>query len=174
MNTMIRKHTLRMFALVLSVMLVLAVVGTMCFTAEAATSTTTENGVIGTAFPSSFSAEPSGDYYIQTKAQLKYFLNASKSYTFANATVHLAADIDWGGSAGGNWTGIGKDATYSFCGTFDGHGYTISNLYSTTTGLFLIIGNSTYPATVKNFTLDNAVISGVEGKARYCDSVCES
>ena len=122
---------------------------------------------VGAAFPSSFSGTPSGEYYITTKQHLKNFQAASKNYDLSGVTINLEADIDWGGSAGGNWGGIGSgsDSNYAFCGTFNGNGHTISNLYSTSTGFFLSVGKSESPATIKDFTLKNATISGAEGKA---------
>ena len=128
--------------------------------------TAKESGAFGTAFPDSMTSAPTAsEYYIENLTQLKSFQTASKSYDFAGITIHLAADLDWGGSAGGNWGGIGKSADISFCGTFEGHDHTISNLYSTSTGLFLIMGTTDHPATVKNLTISNAQISGAEGKA---------
>ena len=128
--------------------------------------TAKESGAFGTKFPDSMTSAPTAtEYYIENLTQLKSFQTASKSYDFAGVTIHLAADLDWGGSAGGDWGGIGKSADISFCGTFDGHDHTISNLYSTSTGLFLIMGTSASPATVKNLTISNAQISGAEGKA---------
>ena len=172
MKARIFKNTGRVLTLVLSLTLILGALSVLGLGAQAATSTTPEDGRIGTAFPRSFAAEPSGDYYIETKAQLKYFQDASRKYTFANATIHLAADIDWGGSEGGSWSGIGRSAAVSFCGTFDGHGYTISNLYSKTSGLFYMIGSASAPATVKNFTLQSADISGGEGRAVVVSRFC--
>lgn len=129
--------------------------------------TTVTATYVGGSFPSSFTEAPYGEYTIKTKEDLKNFQTATKKYDFAGVTINLEADIDWGGSAGGNWGGIGSgsDMTYAFCGTFNGNGHTISNLYSTATGLFLTVGKSNSPATIKNLTLKNAIISGTEGKA---------
>lgn len=131
-----------------------------------ADTTVTATYVAGS-FPASFTETPSGEYTIKTKEDLKNFQAATKKYDFSGVTVNLEADIDWGGSSGGNWSGIGSgsDSNYTFCGTFNGNDHTISNLYSTSTGLFLSVGKSNSPATIKNLTLKNATISGAEGKA---------
>ncbi len=47
----------------------------------------------------------------------------SGTYAFAGATITLTADLDLSGH---NWTSIGQDPPFS--GTFDGDGYTISNM----------------------------------------------
>lgn len=62
------------------------------------------------------------------------------SYDFTGATVYLTADLDMGGSEGANYMPIGGQylmsandyetkISSSFCGTFDGNGYTVSNIY---------------------------------------------
>ena len=106
------------------------------------------------------------DFYIDSVEELIAFRELSKEHTFEGKTIHLLKDIDWGGS--NNWgLGIGSD-TVPFGGTFDGHGHTISNLYGTSHGLFLYLGyKDTVIAqpTIKNFTLDNAQITGTNGSA---------
>ena len=92
---------------------------------------------------------------------------------FKGCTLTLTTDIDL---AGHEWTPIGiglnKTSIYDidrnyFCGTFDGQGYTISNLKirgtHTFAGLFGIIGNSKWPTPdngglVKNLHIENADI----------------
>ena len=105
------------------------------------------------------------DYYIQTKEDLKTFQTLSQKYTFEGKIIHMAASIDWNEDGKGteNWEGIGS-ATFPFCGTFDGHGETISNLYSTKAGLFNYIGNEGIDsaATIKNLTVANANISSAD------------
>ena len=155
------KKTLKGFiAVLLSLVMILETWGGISFVSKAATSTTTENGVIGNVFPSVPSGEtwstywPSYDfsadeYYIQTVAQFVNFARASRSHTFAGKTIHLAANINYGTSSYGksSFAGIGS-VNYPFCGTFNGHGYKISGLYSKSTGMFLHIGSTEYPATV--------------------------
>ena len=109
------------------------------------------------------------DFHISTPEELNTFRELSKKYTFEGKTIHLMANIDMSGIAAANWNGIGN-STYPFGGTFDGHGYTISNLKSTNTGLFLMLGYNEANGviaqpTVKNFTLENAQISGSNGIA---------
>lgn len=109
------------------------------------------------------------DFHISTPEELNTFRELSKKYTFEGKTIHLMANIDMSGIAAANWNGIGN-STYPFGGTFDGHGYKISNLKSTNTGLFLMLGYNEANGviaqpTVKNFTLENAQISGSNGIA---------
>ena len=108
------------------------------------------------------------DFYIETKEELIKFRDLSKTYTFEGKTIHLMADIDWGGSD--DWgLGIGSSSV-PFGGTFDGHGHIISNLYGTSHGLFLYMGyveanGVIAQPTIKNFTLDKANITGTKGTA---------
>lgn len=83
--------------------------------------------------------------------------------SYANETIVLANDIDLENE---EWTPIGN-ASAKFSGTFDGNGKTISNLKITRglenigannrIGLF---GVSTSSAVLKNFTVNNADVSG--------------
>ena len=124
------------------------------------------SGNIGTAFPVPMNSAPTAaEYSIKTKEQLESFQAASMEYDFTGITIHMLSDIDWGGEEGGDWLGIGLDESLPFTGTFDGHGYAIRNLYSTTTGLFYIAGSTENPVTIKNFTLENANISGESNTA---------
>lgn len=75
-------------------------------------------------------------YHITTAEQLAglaQLVNAEPGTTnFAGKTFYLENDLDL---AGHEWISIGTvlggtDATYGFCGTFDGQGHVISNLYS--------------------------------------------
>lgn len=76
------------------------------------------------------------EYHITTAEQLAglaQLVNADKGQTnFKGKTFYLENDLDL---AGHEWISIGTgsggtDATYGFCGTFDGQGHVISNLYS--------------------------------------------
>lgn len=102
-------------------------------------------------------------YEIQNKAGFEEFRDAVNAGTnYQGKTIVLGCDIDLNNE---EWTPIGKSGA-SFNGTFDGNGKTISNLkVSGTTenasannyhGLF----GMTNQATVKNFTLNNADVSG--------------
>ncbi len=108
---------------------------------------------------------------------------AGEGDNLEGVTITLAGNIDLGGN---QWTPIGYnpndvagDENY-FAGTFDGAGYTISNLYIDVkdqggVGLFGAVHN----ATIKNLTLNNVYVkavesednpantSGAEGKANY-------
>ena len=83
--------------------------------------------------------------------------------TFEGATVRLAADIDL---TDVEWTPIGTDNNNKFKGTFDGQGYTISNLtiesseeVRTPVGLFGFLNG-----TVKNLNLENVTIDVVSNQ----------
>ena len=121
-----------------------------------------ESASLGTPFPDSFDPSNVADSYtISTLDQLLSFAEASHSFNFSGVTIHLTADI---GYTGASFPGIGT-ADYPFCGTFHGNGHTIWDLYSTSSGLFLAIGSTDSPATIRDLTLDNAQISGGEGRA---------
>ena len=167
MKTQVWKYAKKFFAVLLSVTMVLEAWGGLSFVSDAATSTTPEDGVIGEAFPTDYANydfTQSDVYYITLPKQLVALAKVSKSDNFAGKTIHLAANIDIASStyAETSYVGIGS-ADVPFCGTFDGHGYTISGLYSTESGLFLAAGSTEDPVTIKNFTLDSANISGTSG-----------
>ena len=81
--------------------------------------------------------------------------------TFAGKTVKLSSDIDLNNLP---WTPIGvigassTDFTYSFKGTFDGQGHTISNLNVANEGWAGVFGIA-HKATIKNLKVDGATIS---------------
>ena len=98
------------------------------------------------------SGTSSSPYIIKTLAQLQFFANqVNNGTTYSGQYIRLGANISLPSS---NWTPIGTSSRY-FRGTFDGNGYTISNLYiyySSSTnyqGLFGYV----YYATIKNLTL---------------------
>ena len=100
-------------------------------------------------------------YIITTAEELAAFANAVNSgkNCFEGETVILGADIDL---AGDIWVPIGT-YDYAFEGTFDGKGYTISNLYindpkADTLALFGV----TYNATIKDVNINNVDITGYE------------
>lgn len=121
---------------------------------------------LGTPFPSTFSADlVESDYTISTAKEFVDFATASRSFDFAGVTIHLIGDIDYSdGYEGVSFEGIGSADT-PFCGTFDGHGYTVSHLYSASTGMFYVIGSTESPATIRDLTVDGAQICGGEGRA---------
>ena len=136
--------------------------------------------------------EDATKYHIATVEELaglaKLINEEDKSVTFAGKTVYLDNDLDLKGD---EWISIGNglrqehatkvdpEGYYSFCGTFDGQGHVISNLYSHDslldnddnyipdsnlatphgrdvykTGLF----GSVYKGTIKNLGVENADI----------------
>lgn len=136
--------------------------------------------------------EADAKYHITTAEQLaglaKLINEEDKSVTFAGKTVYLDNDLDlkgyeWISIGNGlrqdNATKVDPEGYYSFCGTFDGQGHVISNLYSHDslldnddnyipdsnlatphgrdvykTGLF----GSVYKGTIKNLGVENADI----------------
>lgn len=132
--------------------------------------------------------EDATEYHIATVEELaglaKLINEQDNSVMFEGKTVYLDNDLDL---AGYEWISIGNglnqgkdpDGYYSFCGTFDGQGHVISNLYSHDslldnddnfipdsnlatphgrdvykTGLF----GSVYEGTIKNLGVENADI----------------
>ena len=114
-----------------------------------------------------------GTYKICTTEDLIQLAAMANDYKTGNCTFVLANDIDL--STVDNWTPIGDG--YAFGGTFDGNGYTISNLKINTTnnptGLF---GWTT--GTIKNLGVENVNITGASdvggliGKAAGTVSNC--
>jgi len=98
-------------------------------------------------------------WLIESAEEFKAFRDeVNNGTTFDGWTVSLGADIDLAGEE--NFGTIGFDESSSFRGTFDGNGKTISNLKITSTennvGLFGYIAG----ATIRNFTLENADVTG--------------
>ncbi len=111
-------------------------------------------------------------YYLHTAAGMEWFANEVNEggNTFAGKTVKLAGDINL---AGIDWEPVGQTGATQFLGTFDGQGYTISNLtidskaevggtYSS--GLFGWIerhgSDADYLMAVKNLTVKGATVEG--------------
>ncbi|MGN0455413.1 MAG: hypothetical protein ACI4F2_00960 [Acutalibacteraceae bacterium] len=61
---------------------------------------------------------------------------------------------DYSGDTPSEWSSIGNSADNAFTGTFDGKGYTIKGLYSTTGGLFGYLGD----ATIQNLNIENSIV----------------
>ena len=98
---------------------------------------------------------------IDTAEQLLAFaqqVNGGKDYK--GETVMVGHDIDLS-DLGTDWTPIGTDDA-PFKGTFDGRGYTISNLTVDDSSLDNVglFGRSTDGAIIKNFTLKNVKLTG--------------
>ena len=142
--------------------------------------------------------EDATEYYLYTAADLAGLSalvgggasdvagNAIDAVSFSGATVHLAADVDLGGTNDepACWTPIGAWVTPSssaakssgvFAGSFDGGGHTVANLLvgtagsestrlhaqsATGTGLFsLVAGTASAYVTIGDLTLENANVS---------------
>ena len=87
----------------------------------------------------------------------EYTRSTVAAYDFAGKKFVLTQDIDLGGEP---WTPIG-DSNHIFKGIFDGQGHTIKNLVvnggsNSNMGLFGV----THDGEIKNFTLENAKVSG--------------
>lgn len=89
--------------------------------------------------------------------KLQDMTNSGKSTQGVNFV--LGANIDMSGIT---WTGIGNSAANAFKGTFDGNGYTISNLTGTNAGLFKnIIGNRTSSSEATYGIVKNVKVTGL-------------
>lgn len=114
-----------------------------------------------------------GTYKICTTEDLIQLAAMANDYKTGNCTFVLANDIDL--STVDNWTPIGDG--YAFGGTFDGNGYTISNLkINTTNNPTSLFGWTT--GTIKNLGVENVNITGASdvggliGKAAGTVSNC--
>lgn len=80
-------------------------------------------------------------YIIGTAEELKALADrVNKGKSFTGTYFALSSHIDLSNIS--SWTPIGKSASYQFDGYFDGNGFMIDNLYSTTGGLFGYVGNN--------------------------------
>lgn len=103
----------------------------------------------------------SGTYSISTAKELaKLATMANKGNISSRIEFVLANDIDLSGySSGEGWIPIGKYA-FNFISTFDGNGYSISNLYiNKTSGYAGLFGDVGHEATIKNVCIENANIT---------------
>ncbi len=99
-------------------------------------------------------APAADDLSIGTAAELEAFaarVNGGES--FAGRTVRLTAPIDLGEIE--DWIPAGRTQTCAFAGVFDGQGYAIENLHSTTGGLFGYVANA---AVLRNIRLRSGEI----------------
>ena len=70
-----------------------------------------------------------GELHIKNASELiQLSKNVSSGKNYNGTTVFLDADIDFSGGLSEQFEPIGKDYNNFFQGTFDGQGYTISNL----------------------------------------------
>ncbi|MBQ6823418.1 MAG: metallophosphoesterase, partial [Clostridia bacterium] len=139
--------------------------------ADTATWATGEDGVpyivsvddsgAGDIYPfSTYAADSTHTYYsINSLEEFTAFATASATDQFEGKVISLNVDLDL--SSLGNFSMIGTD-TYSFKGTFNGKGHTISNMTTSsgaTRGLFRDIEA---PGVVKNFTLKDATVNATQ------------
>lgn len=109
--------------------------------------------------PAGYLEDASGNVTISDEDGLFWFAKQvnEKGNTFAGKTVTLANDI----TLTKQWTPVGVSVTNSFKGTFDGAGYTISNL--NVIGTYNSYGDSFFRtlvgAAVKNVTFANASVT---------------
>ena len=101
-------------------------------------------------------------YIVSSLTELELFRNkVNAGDNHAGKYVKLSADVNLSATrSANNWEPIGTTAN-PFKGTFDGDGYTISNLVvegENYVGLFGYADN----ATIKNVTINNANVKGVE------------
>lgn len=96
------------------------------------------------------SANGNKTYSISSPEELKKLMDM-EAYKTAGNTFVLTSDIDLSGY---DWKGM-----KNFAGTFNGNGYTISNLTSTTNGLFQ---SMTSTATIENVIVKDANINSSE------------
>ena len=98
------------------------------------------------------------EFVIDTEEEFAGFAKlVNDGNTFSKKTVKLGADLDLSAH---NWVPIGKSQK-QFQGTFDGQGNTISNLIAIHEGVSDIgLFGMTSNGTVKNFTVDNATVTG--------------
>ena len=128
------KKSKKLFALLLSCIMVIAMMPAAVFADEAGKVVDTWDGTADTSWYTS--APDASVYHISTAEQLAglaQLVNADPGTTnFAGKTFCLDNDIDLSGH---EWISIGTVLggdcpEYSFCGIFDGQGHVISNLYS--------------------------------------------
>ena len=98
----------------------------------------------------------SGTYKISTTEELAQLATMANSGKITGGEFVLADNIDL--SSISNWTPIGKDSSNGFKGTFDGNGYTISNLTINSSDYYVgLFGYS--QGVIKNVALENVDIT---------------
>ena len=92
----------------------------------------------------------------------------ANGYSFAGKTVKLGANVDLNGV---EWTPIGAEKT-PFQGTFDGNGYTVSNVtVDAPNQEFVGFFGYADSATVKNLTVENAKMVGLSSVGAMAGSL---
>ena len=107
------------------------------------------------------------EYRISSASDIiEFSRNVSSGTRFEGTTVFLDADIDFsGGGLSEQFEPIGKSTTNYFQGTFDGQGYTISNLAVNSTSAYAGLFGYSNGATIRNVVLDSScsVVSSYSG-----------
>ena len=99
----------------------------------------------------------SGIYHITSGAELAWFAAQVNAGTGKSYKAVLDNDIDL---CGFNWTPIGNASGKQYAGSFDGKGFTIDNLYlSSTGGCIGLFGYLTQGAEIKNLVVKGSVTS---------------
>ena len=93
-------------------------------------------------------------YVVSSPAALQAWAEAARSTPSTDCT--LAADIDMSRQS---WTPVGNSLGNPYTGTFDGAGYSISNLSSNTVGLFNYVSSGT----IKNLIMETPQINTGNG-----------
>ena len=117
------------------------------------------------------------EFVVKGAADLVYISKLSQTDNFEGKTIKLAADIDLKDIS---WTPMCADSSAKrFAGTFDGQGYTISNLSVTNTaGYAGLFASTNSKAVIKNLIIDTATISSTnkfvgviagQGQGTYSD-----
>ena len=106
------------------------------------------------------------DLIITTAEQLIAFAKDvnEDGNNYNNGIIELGANINLNGNETNLWTPIGKngDSNPKFKGTFDGKGYTISNLYVKQEAAYHAAGLfGATNGTIKNFTIDGAYVESL-------------
>ncbi len=128
---------------------------------------------------------PDGYYEIKTAEQLKWFadkVNSASTENSAEFNARVMNDIDLSSVCGPNkysWVPIGNAIDYkAYTGTFDGNGYTLSNLYIDESFSASQTANGAYYyrslfGQCKNATIKNLSVSGsVKTNARKSAGIC--
>ena len=140
---------------------------------------TTSNGNSGTPdTSSSWYTSGASSYTIMTADQLAGLaqLVNNNAISFSGKTITLGRSIDisvYGSSynSGNGWIPIGNSTGRMFSGTFNGNGYTISNLYSRRQVIFAGLFDNVVAGQISNLNLTNVNVSStsdsVGGLAGY-------
>ena len=82
--------------------------------------------------------------------------NVNSGTSYAGTTVFLDTDINFLDDLSSSFSPIGRSTSRYFCGTFDGRGYTISNLTMMASIQFIGIFGYSGGATIRNIVVDRS------------------